>query len=136
MTSAYTVMDLKDSFLTNEGDGARVAFKSRKDLTELQNAIGAPGRAPFPVIVALHGHVIGLGVDLIGSCDIRYAASNTSFIIKVCRMCVWDSTLYTIPDRKSTLALLPTSAPLLSFRKLLGMIPSSANSRTLPVLSQ
>lgn len=79
-------MDLKDKLLANKGDGARVAFQMRKDLTELQNAIGAAERAPFPVIVALHGNVIGLGVDLIGSCDIRYAASNTSFIIKVCRL--------------------------------------------------
>ena len=72
-----------DLALENGGDGARVAFQTRKSLAEFQHAIGAPERATFPVIVALHGHVIGLGVDIIGSCDIRYAASNTSFVIKV-----------------------------------------------------
>jgi len=79
-------MTLKDGPFENGGDGARVGFRTRKYLTEFQYAIGAPERAPFPVIVALHGHVIGLGVDIIGSCDIRYAASSTSFSIKVCRM--------------------------------------------------
>jgi delta(3,5)-delta(2,4)-dienoyl-CoA isomerase len=63
---------------------ARGALNVRKTLVEFQRAIGAPERAPFPVIVALHGHVVGLGVDLIGPCDIRYAASNTLFCIKVC----------------------------------------------------
>ena len=56
----------------------------RRTLLAFQKAIGAPERAPFPVIAAVHGHVIGLGVDLIGVCDIRYAAANTSFAIKVC----------------------------------------------------
>jgi len=66
-------------------DGARTAFQTRKLINELQLAVCSTERAPFPVIVALHGPVIGLGVDLIGACDIRYAASNSSFAIKVCR---------------------------------------------------
>jgi len=52
-------------------------------MIRFQRAIGAPERAPFPVIVAVHGHVIGLGVDMISVCDIRYAASDSSFAIKV-----------------------------------------------------
>ncbi|KAF9473532.1 Delta2-dienoyl-CoA-isomerase [Pholiota conissans] len=63
-------------------DNARTSLQTRKMLLAFQHAIGAPERAPFPVIVAVHGHVIGLGCDLIGVCDIRYAASNTSFAIK------------------------------------------------------
>lgn len=65
-------------------DTARTAFATRKMLEAFQHAIGAPERAPFPVIAALHGHVVGLGVDLIGACDIRYAAENAVFSIKVC----------------------------------------------------
>lgn len=65
-------------------DNARTSLQTRKMLLAFQHAIGAPERAPFPVIVAVHGHVIGLGCDIIGVCDIRYAASNTSFAIKVC----------------------------------------------------
>jgi hypothetical protein len=52
-------------------------------MIRFQRAIGAPERTPFPVIVAVHGPVIGLGVDMISVCDIRYAASNASFAIKV-----------------------------------------------------
>lgn len=55
----------------------------RKKLLEFQQAIGAPERCPFPVIAAVHGHVIGLGVDMISACDIRYAAADSKFAIKV-----------------------------------------------------
>jgi len=63
-------------------DGARASLAMRKVLLEFQHAIGTPDRCPFPVIVALHGPVVGLGVDLMAACDIRYAASNASFSIK------------------------------------------------------
>lgn len=64
-------------------DNARASIQTRKKIVAFQHAIAAPERAPFPVIAAVHGHVIGLGVDLISACDIRYAASNSSFSIKV-----------------------------------------------------
>jgi len=64
-------------------DNARASIQTRKMLLAFQHAIGAPERAPFPVIAAVHGHVIGLGVDLISACDIRYAASNSTFSVKV-----------------------------------------------------
>jgi len=35
------------------------------------------------VIVATHGLALGLAIDIITACDVRYAASNTSFSIKV-----------------------------------------------------
>ncbi|KAF8961137.1 Delta2-dienoyl-CoA-isomerase [Flammula alnicola] len=81
-------LDLKDAAAIGSNgtetvlDNARTSLQTRKMLLSFQSAIGAPERAPFPVIAAVHGHVIGLGVDLIGVCDIRYAASNTSFAIK------------------------------------------------------
>lgn len=64
-------------------DNARASLQTRKKLLALQHAVAAPERAPFPVIAAVHGHVIGLGVDLISACDIRYAASNSTFSVKV-----------------------------------------------------
>ena len=64
-------------------DPARRALAIRKFLLNFQQAIGAPERCRCPVIVALHGFVIGLGIDLISYCDIRYAASDTTFCIKV-----------------------------------------------------
>ncbi|KAF9523150.1 Delta2-dienoyl-CoA-isomerase [Crepidotus variabilis] len=73
---------LADDGAAQGRDNARAALQTHKIILEFQHAIGAPERAPFPVIVALHGHVIGLGVDIIGACDIRYAASNAVFAIK------------------------------------------------------
>ncbi|KAF5374491.1 hypothetical protein D9615_009055 [Tricholomella constricta] len=74
--------DLGSSTSDTSQDSARASLAMRKVLVEFQQAINAPERCPFPVIVALHGPVIGLGVDLMSACDVRYAASNASFSIK------------------------------------------------------
>lgn len=37
-----------------------------------------PESAPFPIIAAIHGHFIGIGVDVTATCDIRLAASECS----------------------------------------------------------
>lgn len=101
--------DLGDTAASgSDKDSARSSLAMRKVLLEFQHAIGAPGRCPFPVIVALHGPVIGLGVDLISACDIRYAASDASFSIKA-----------------STTAVFATCSFLFSCRKLI-----SASRRT------
>ncbi|KAJ7134120.1 ClpP/crotonase-like domain-containing protein [Mycena filopes] len=63
-------------------DGARASLATYHHLKEFQHAIGAPERCPFPVIVAVHGLVVGLGIDIISACDIRYAAEGTQFTIK------------------------------------------------------
>ncbi|PPR08073.1 hypothetical protein CVT24_010534 [Panaeolus cyanescens] len=63
-------------------DSARTSLATRKTLLAFQRAIQAPERTPFPVIVAVHGHTIGLAIDMIGPCDIRYAASDAKFAIK------------------------------------------------------
>ncbi|KAF8628964.1 hypothetical protein AX15_003620 [Amanita polypyramis BW_CC] len=67
---------------SSSSDTARSVIALRQHLTEFQNAIGQPERCPFPVIAACHGYVIGLGVDIIAACDIRYAATDTTFSIK------------------------------------------------------
>ncbi|KIM78627.1 hypothetical protein PILCRDRAFT_824262 [Piloderma croceum F 1598] len=61
---------------------ARRAYHSREYILAFQNAINAPGRCPFPVIAAVHGPAIGLGVDIISACDVRYASSDATFSIK------------------------------------------------------
>ncbi|EIW75976.1 Delta2-dienoyl-CoA-isomerase [Coniophora puteana RWD-64-598 SS2] len=64
------------------GDGARVAVSLRDTILKFQYAIAAPERCPYPVIVAVHGPVYGLGFDIISACDVRYAASDAKFSIK------------------------------------------------------
>lgn len=90
LTFVLSVHDASDLGSNGTSDGgldtARTVFARRKMLGAFQRAISSPERAPFPVIVALHGHVIGLGVDLIGACDIRCAAENALFSIKVCTL--------------------------------------------------
>jgi len=61
---------------------ARRAYSMRNHILAFQRAINAPERCPFPVIAAVHGPVIGLGLDIISACDVRYAASNATFCIK------------------------------------------------------
>ncbi|KAF7369709.1 Delta-2 dienoyl-CoA isomerase [Mycena venus] len=63
-------------------DAARKSLSTYHHLKEFQHAIGAPERCPFPVIAAVHGLVVGLGIDIISACDIRYAAEGTQFTIK------------------------------------------------------
>ncbi|KAE9387225.1 ClpP/crotonase [Gymnopus androsaceus JB14] len=63
-------------------DPARVALDFPKISKPFQEAITAPERCLFPVIAAIYGIVVGLSVDIVAACDIRYAASNARFTIK------------------------------------------------------
>jgi delta(3,5)-delta(2,4)-dienoyl-CoA isomerase len=97
---------------------ARRANSLRKHIKDFQHAIGAPERCPFPVIVAVHGPVIGLGVDLVSACDIRYASSDATFSIKVqASLFLGTGTNLLYLYRKSTLALRLTLGHLLSSQK-------------------
>lgn len=79
-------MDLGNAGAEPNSDSARASLATRKWLSELQHAIGAPGRCPFPAIAAVHGAVLGLGVDVIAACDIRFAASSATFAIKASKL--------------------------------------------------
>src|SRR6266550_2832971 len=80
----------------NSRDTARSALARRQHLLDFQSAISTPDRCSFPVIAACHGHVIGLGIDIIAACDIRYAATKTTFSIKASRY--HSNMLYTFVD--------------------------------------
>ena len=64
-------------------DPARRALQLQGHITSFQNSISALQRCRYPVIVATHGVAYGLSIDIMAACDIRYAASNTIFSIKV-----------------------------------------------------
>ncbi|KAF8896733.1 Delta2-dienoyl-CoA-isomerase [Gymnopilus junonius] len=63
-------------------DGARASLAKKDMILAFQAALGSVEKATYPVIAAVHGHCIGIGVDMIGPCDIRYSASNAKFSIK------------------------------------------------------
>jgi len=52
-------------------------------LKQFQNAISAIEEAPQPVIGAAHGYALGLAIDILCACDIRYAATSAIMSIKV-----------------------------------------------------
>ncbi|GAA98771.1 uncharacterized protein L969DRAFT_50896 [Mixia osmundae IAM 14324] len=82
----YTAgLDLTDTgALTDqsESDSARMAWKMRRHILDFQAAISAIEECKKPVIAAVHGICIGLGVDITSAADIRMAASSAQFGIK------------------------------------------------------
>ena len=68
---------------TSDLDSARASFAKRDMILAFQAALGSVENASFPVIAAVHGHCIAIGVDMLGPCDVRYAASDAKFSIKV-----------------------------------------------------
>ncbi|KAJ3527926.1 hypothetical protein NM688_g8061 [Phlebia brevispora] len=68
---------------TYHQDPGRRGLQLRDHIRSFQDAISATERCPYPVIVAVHGAAPGLSIDMIAACDVRYAAENTRFCIKV-----------------------------------------------------
>lgn len=79
-----TVTDVGDLISTHEKhDASRKAIVLRDHILEFQNAISAIEKCPQPVIGAAHGVSFGLAIDILCACDIRYAASDARFSVKV-----------------------------------------------------
>ncbi|MBS2032484.1 MAG: crotonase/enoyl-CoA hydratase family protein [Deltaproteobacteria bacterium] len=57
-----------------------------KLITEMQKATEGLARTPKPVIAAIHGWCIGGAVNLIASCDIRYASADAKFSLREARV--------------------------------------------------
>lgn len=72
------------SLQTYDQDPGRRALQIRQFTMAFQDCITATERCPYPVIAAVHGVAFGLSIDIIAACDVRYAADNTRFSIKVC----------------------------------------------------
>lgn len=63
-------------------DGARVATDMRRHILEFQDCISAVERCEKPVIAAMHGYTLGLGIDIAVCCDVRICAAETRFAVK------------------------------------------------------
>jgi delta(3,5)-delta(2,4)-dienoyl-CoA isomerase len=63
-------------------DAFRKGILLREFILAFQNAVAATERCPIPVIAAVHGLCIGLGIDLIGACDVRFCSEDATFSIK------------------------------------------------------
>lgn len=63
-------------------DGARIATDMRRHVLEFQDCISAVERCEKPVVAALHGYTLGLGIDISVCCDVRMCAADTRFAVK------------------------------------------------------
>jgi delta(3,5)-delta(2,4)-dienoyl-CoA isomerase len=63
-------------------DIARKANTLRRDILSFQSCITSLEACEKPVIAVLHGIAYGLALDMSLACDIRLAASTTSFSVK------------------------------------------------------
>ena len=67
---------------TEPKDGARTATKFRRHIDEIQHCISAIERCEKPVVAALHGYTLGLGIDIAVCADVRICAAETQFAVK------------------------------------------------------
>ena len=63
-------------------DSARIATSLRRHILSFQDCISAVERCEKPVIAALHGYTLGLGIDICVCCDVRICAADTQFAVK------------------------------------------------------
>jgi enoyl-CoA hydratase len=79
-------IDLNDaaSLLSDSSASGREVM--RREILKLQGNISALEQIAKPVIVAVHGHCIGGGIDLICACDIRMASREAVFSIRETRI--------------------------------------------------
>lgn len=54
----------------------------RQFIYEFQDSFSSLARCRKPILAAIHGACLGAGVDLIASCDMRYATEEARFSIK------------------------------------------------------
>ncbi|XP_073405182.1 delta(3,5)-Delta(2,4)-dienoyl-CoA isomerase, mitochondrial-like isoform X2 [Dendrobates tinctorius] len=82
-TSGIDLMDLTNDFTQLQGeDAARIAWGIRKKITEYQESFSVIEKCTKPVIAAVHSGCLGVGVDLITACDIRYCSQDAYFQVK------------------------------------------------------
>lgn len=74
--------DSASSPSTSKVDGARFATNMRRHIIDFQDCISAIERCEKPVIAALHGYTLGLGIDIAVCCDVRICAAETRFAVK------------------------------------------------------
>lgn len=67
---------------TEPKDGARTATEFRRHIDEIQHCISAIERCEKPVVAALHGYTLGLGIDIAVCADVRICAAETQFAVK------------------------------------------------------
>ncbi|KAJ9491967.1 hypothetical protein VN97_g1295 [Penicillium thymicola] len=83
-TTGLDVKAASEGLLSSDAkaDPARKAAVLRRHITAFQDCISAVERCEKPVIVALHGFSLGLGIDLSTATDVRLCSRDTRFGVK------------------------------------------------------
>ncbi|GJJ08989.1 hypothetical protein Clacol_003210 [Clathrus columnatus] len=63
-------------------DPSRKARENRGVILHFQACISEIENTPQPVIAAVNGYALGLAIDILAACDIRYATPSTIFSVK------------------------------------------------------
>ena len=67
----------------DDQDPARSSLKFLHGMVKpIQESVSSIELVRVPVIAAMHGFVIGGGIDMSSACDVRYASKDTKFTIK------------------------------------------------------
>ena len=82
IVSASGMNELKAQPGDETNDPARASVRFGNIVTNLQAGVSSVERCRVPVIAALHGFVIGAGIDISATCDVRYTAKDARFTIK------------------------------------------------------
>lgn len=63
-------------------DPGRIAARLRRHIADFQDCVTAVERCEKPVIAAMHGYALGLGIDLSTAADVRLCARDAKFAVK------------------------------------------------------
>ena len=83
-----TVLDVQAAASTSSafqsplGDGARQATANRRHIFEFQDCISAIERCEKPVVCVLHGHCLGLAIDIAVCADVRICSDDAVCCVK------------------------------------------------------
>jgi enoyl-CoA hydratase len=72
--------------LVRGGEGADVAQRLLDEATWMQDALGAVSASRLPVVAAVHGSCVGVGLELVAACDIRLASADAVFSLPEVRL--------------------------------------------------
>jgi delta(3,5)-delta(2,4)-dienoyl-CoA isomerase len=81
----YHPDEMLASLAPSSSDPSRAGIILHDKILALQRTLTAltSSHLRIPVVAAIHGHCIGLGVDIVSACDVRLCAEGTMFCIKV-----------------------------------------------------
>jgi len=102
-SSGIDLQQLSGAFGALKLDEARGRFRFQRWLAGFMDDLDTMAKAPFPVIAAIQGGCLGVALDLVLACDLRFSSSDAFFVVQ-------EINIGTMPDM-GTLQRLPKLIP-------------------------